>query len=196
MIGDCKETRTSYSMGEQSPAIAGLQGAAHVLLLRRIELDTAQHEKDQAVSDSLNHLADCAGEGAGAEAMDCPGVEEYAKRRQDAEEKFQKKKDAYDLMQGYLSERYPILKVFSDPEKSASDLKRLVDLTSGPEMAALLGKEIVDRLNNIQKVRNGLDDSGEVNIWRLPDLVRMTREVMGVNAKPVWSKWIDEKIED
>lgn len=196
MLGDCKYTVTTYAMGEQSPAVTGLQGAAKVLIGRRNEMDEAREQMEQAQRDSLDALASCAGEGAGSYAMDCPGSTEYAKRRQETEEKFKKKKDAYDLMRGYLSDQYPVLGAFSDPEKSVSDLKKLVSQTAGPEMAALLGKQIVDRLVNIAKVRDGLNNSGEVNIWRLPDLVRMTGEMMGLSSKPVWDKWVTEKVKD
>jgi len=195
LAGDCTYSQTTYSMGEQSPADAGLQGAALLLLQRRNELNEASNQLDQVRRESLDRLASCAGEGGGSYAMECPGSEDLAKHREGVEATYKKKKDGYDLIRGFLSEQYPILAVFSDPEKSASDLKALATQKAGPEMAALLGKEIVDRLGKITKVRNGLDNSKEVNVWRLPPLMAMTRELMGVNAKPVWKKWIDEKTE-
>ena len=196
MFGDCKTTSTSYSMGtndEQSPEFTGFQGAAQILLGRRKELDDASDQLDAARRAALDNLASCAGEGAGAYAMECPGQDDLRKRREAAEETHKKKKDNYDLWSGLLADKYPILAVFSDPEKSTDDLKALSTQKAGPEIAALVGKQIVDRLNKIAKVENGLNDSDEVNVWRLPPLMRVTSELTGVNNKPVWKKWVDEK---
>src|SRR5205814_8045023 len=95
---------------------------------------------------------------------------------------------------GYLSGQYPILAALSDPEKSSSGLKSLVEQKAGPGTAALLGKEIVERLDNIDTVRGNLDDRDKVNIWRLPHLVEITSREMGADTNPIWAKWIEEQV--
>lgn len=181
LIGDCTRAVKQYSMGEQTPAVTGLQGSAKVLLQRREDLDAAHEASEKA---------------AFAAAMDSDegASESTMERFEAANQVFKDKLEAYNAVRGYLSGQYPILAALSDPEKSSAGLKSLVDQKAGPGMAALLGKEIVERLDNIEKVRGGLDDRDEVNIWRLPHLVEITSRGMGADANPIWAKWIEDQV--
>ena len=62
-------------------------------------------------------------------------------------------------------------------------------------MAVLLAKKIYGTLANIDKSRRGLGN-GDVNIWRLPKMVELTRATMGVEGDPLKERLIADKVED
>ena len=180
LFGDCKIVETTYSMGGQSPMLTGLQAAAQLLLQRRRERDEAGEKWLTAVAESED--------GAGVDVFE---------RRSAASERYNEKTRAYDLMSGYLSQKYPILNAFSDPDPDASttDLEKLANQKAGPDLAALLGQQIVERLTNIEKVRKGLDDRSEINTWRLPKLVGLTMRQTGADVDPLKEKWVNDQVE-
>jgi hypothetical protein len=178
LAGDCTITETKYSMGGDNPALTGLQSAAKLLLERHQTLDDAKAEMDDA------H----------AEADDGAGVDVYT-RREAADKKYQDASKGYEMVRGYLAAKYPILDAFTGDNQNTADLQRLASQKAGPDTAALLGAEIVKRLANIEKVRKGLDNPGDVNVWRLPHVVEIATRQAGADVDPLKKKWIDEKVE-
>src|SRR5215471_223576 len=51
LAGSCKYESTTYSMARESPAVAGLQAAAKILVDRKRELDQARDEMDNATAE-------------------------------------------------------------------------------------------------------------------------------------------------
>ncbi|WP_353064434.1 DUF4157 domain-containing protein [Tunturibacter psychrotolerans] len=185
MFGSCTTTTVTYSMPERTATFTGLQGAAQVLLDRRRDLDAALAEADKAITEEMG-----AGEGAGAEEYS-----NYAELNQQLGAKVKKARDAYDLMRGYVVGQYPILASFSTPEESTDELESVANRENGPDMARLLGGEIVGRLKNIDKVRAGLKD-GDVNVWRLHDLVHVTAIKMGLESPSLKTRWVEQEMKD
>ncbi len=171
--------------GEQSPAIAGLQAAAQVLLGRRKELDEARERMDRPRF----------GEGEGSYSVPDGGTlsgDQLENFRLD-QEAYAKKLDAYSLWRGHLGQKYPILKAYSDPEDDSSGLETLANQKLGPQLKLPLGLGIAERLSNITKVREGLANE-EVSIWKLPDLVNHTMHSLGADANPLWKRWIEAEV--
>jgi hypothetical protein len=169
-----------YSMDEDSPTAVGLQAAAKILLDRRKELDEAKGELDDARDDMLS---------------DDSMSDELAEKEAAAEEKFQSKANTYDLTLGYLGRSYPILKALGDPKESADDLETVSENKAGPETATVIGAAIVERLHNIKKVRNNIDDPDKVDIWRLPALVGLASAAMSADTNPFYKRLVDEEVE-
>jgi hypothetical protein len=184
LFGDCTRDETLYSMRpEPSAAATELQAAAKILLDRRKDIDDAK----TALDTTWEAYADAVNEGRVIATA-------LAYNVHNAEKTYQDKIDKYELTRGYLGKSYPILGAFSDREHSASDLEKLSKQKTGPEMAALLGEQIVERLSNIAKVRKGLKSRDEVNIFRLPLLIGITERAMGVDADATKKVWLDEQV--
>jgi hypothetical protein len=171
-----------YSM-RATPDVAELQAAAAILLKRRQAVDQAK--------DAVTAASD-----AYAEAVqnENPNEVTFAHQYYAAEREHAARVDEYSLVLGYLGEQHPILKAFGDPGRDIDDLEELTKPQAATEMALMLGKEIVSRLRNIQKVREGLKDRDKVNIWRLPDLVEITKVRLGAETDPLKQQWIKNQV--
>jgi Domain of unknown function (DUF4157) len=194
LAGDCTETKTSYSMGGDTPALTGMRAAANTLLERHNWMNSAWLDVVDAQKIAEDAEAE-ASDGAGVEVAEA--MNNAHDHLDDVMKNYQAEKDNYDLMRGYVTEKYPILAAFSDPDKDISGLQSLVDQAGpGDEMAGLLGAEIVKRLANIAKVRRGLNSRDDVNTWRLPELVAVTGIMMGADADPLKKRWVERRVED
>jgi hypothetical protein len=173
-FGSCEDT--TYTMGGQSANVAGLKGAATFLLNKKREL--------KEPSEAIEHL--CSGRYMGGVSENCD----------EAKAKYDEKGDPYEAWREYLSQKYPILYVFADPdEEDTSKLEELANQEEGPGMAKLIGEEINTRLKNIKRVRDNLDDRDEINIWTLPNVVGVVTRLLGAEADPLKARWISDEVE-
>ena len=184
MFGDCKQDVSVAEMSEDAPDVKELQAAAALLLKRRQAVDKAK----QAVKDSSENYADAVNSNSPNEII-------FAHIYYGNEVSYKEKVDEYNLVYGYLAQRHPFLKVIGDLESSTSNLETFTKPGAGLAMAAILGKEIVERLSNIQKVRGGLEDRDKVNIWRLPNLVALTQIRMGAEMDALTQRWVTNQVD-
>lgn len=173
-------TRTVYHMDSQSASGKGLQAAANMLLTRRQEVaklktDQEQHKKPMHVDRYVIYVPD----------------EEYHKIGEQIDEK----EKAYDLLRQGLISQFPVLASFSEDKSNTSQLEQVAQSGPSPETAALIGQQIAEKLGNIQKVRDGFAHN-EVDIWKLPRVVGLTRAQLGVTDNTVNAKLIDTKVQE
>jgi hypothetical protein len=177
------ETVVSHSMENQLPG-QGLAGAAKDLLAKQAEL--------QQVLAKRSYLF----QGGGGEAWDV----EYSPSQIVAEHKrlsdlADEKQAELTLLQGIYQERYPILAGLS------GDDDKLTQIAKGPsaQTAEVLGQLVFGTLDNIAQIRAELHPGGEVQIWKLPDIVALAKASSGCN-EPTWlgkmkTRLVDDKIQ-
>jgi hypothetical protein len=68
--------------------------------------------------------------------------------------------------------------------------------TKSTEATKVIIDQIVEKLENIQKVRKELERGGDVNIWLVPQIVEPLRETLSAGHGSLNGKVVDEKIED
>jgi Domain of unknown function (DUF4157) len=176
---------TEYGMQRASPPGRDLQTAAGVLLARRREIQRLQAEQDQHRRGTMVVVS------YGADAYTwLPDEQYYAIGKQ-----IEGEKQRYNQLRDYLSTQFPILAAFSEVEKSTRELETLAEKGPGPEMARVLGTEIATTMRNIAKAREGLKD-GDVNVWRLPTVVRLTQAGLGAANDPVKARLVEWKVAD
>src|SRR5262249_36717511 len=105
----------------------------------------------------------------------------------------EEKERAYNELRDYLSAKYPILASFSDLKTDPAVLAQLTQ-GPGPEMAGVIAAQIADTLSKIQTSRDGLDEPGRVNVWRLPKMVGLTRAQLAVDGDAVKKSLVDERV--
>lgn len=102
---------------------------------------------------------------------------------------------AYNRLRDTLADKYPILERNADLESSSYDLRTIANKGPSAEVAGLLGEQISDTLSKIKRSRDGLD-TGDVNLWRLPKIIDLTRLAMQTDAEPWQKRVIDDTVAD
>ena len=170
--------RRSYEM-DSSPQSTGLQSAAAELVAKRGEVDgrkqvlrTRQAQYERTVlrptyefgehsSELAIEVTDTAAHGALALEM----------RQADGE---------YEALRAQLETRHPILAAYAGNEGRAG-LARLATSGASTDSAQALYGLIAERLANVERVRRGLVPGGRVVVWKLPQILAMTRAEMGIS---------------
>lgn len=179
---DIEHYETRYDMQRDSPAVQGLQGAATVLLGRRREIENKQREQSSHVKWERDPYDPKGRILVPDDKWDAIGQEVTGLRK------------AYNELRTQLSAEYPALAAFSDLNQGTGDLQKIAEQGSGPTVAALIGEKIAEKLANIEKVRQGLD-SGKVNVWRLPKIVKVTSIQMGAETESWKARLVADKQE-
>jgi hypothetical protein len=177
-----KEQVTKYDMDKTSPAAGGLKDAAKVLLDRRREIDKKVREQQTHVK-SERDPTDPKGRILVPDAQ-------YSVIGKEIEDK----KTAYNNLRSVLAAEYPVLAAFSEVDKDSGNLEVLAQKGAGPDMAGVIGQEIARKQANIDKVREGLKN-GDVNLYRQPKMVDLTRVQLGAKEDPMKRRLIDDKVE-
>ena len=102
-----------------------------------------------------------------------------------------------DVFRMQVQFRFPLLAALSsDEDFKRGDLEDLAKGSSGKnsDAAGVIVDQIVEKLTNIGKVREGLEPDGDVNVWRVPRLVEPTRSLLGAVPGTVRGRITDEKI--
>ncbi|HEU0015521.1 MAG TPA: hypothetical protein VFQ45_17695, partial [Longimicrobium sp.] len=92
---------------------------------------------------------------------------------------------------------YPVLAAFGSNGVTVEDaqLDGLEDVAAGPNRAAgALNREVNRTLGNIAQVRAGLE-SGELKVWKLPNIVGLTKQRMGIAPGSYGEKVVDAKVQ-
>jgi hypothetical protein len=180
---------TQYSMDEQSFEANKMAAAANVLLKRREEIVDLMSKADLLPANA------------------CPTTPD--------EMLLQTKVNEYHNARAALIAEFPILAgfskykdvtveplVFGEPygrtwefeDEDTEKLRTIADNVPGPEMAAVLGAEIREKFDNIAKVRAGLGNKGEINLWRMENLVSVTLAQLGWESDPLYKRIITETV--
>jgi hypothetical protein len=179
-------TATEHRMSNRAtPAVTGLQNAATVLLGRRQAIEKKQQEQVSHRYAGLSRLSWLA-------RIVAPAVPMPDERYFELGREITEMRKRYDELQDVLAVQYPALAAVSEFEQSPEGLRTLAAGAS-PEMAALIAARVGSTLANIAKVRGGLWD--DVNVWRLPDIMALTKAQLGVRPGTLRAALVDEKIQ-
>lgn len=179
-----KVTETRYGMSADSPAAKSLQAAASVLLDRQREIERLQELQGRQMRYVQPLPFDRERIGAW---VPTPESQETAGR-------IQEKEQTYDRLRDELSAEYPALAAFSERKAGIAGLQGLA-AGPGAVMAALIGEKIAEKLANIKKVQEELD-KGDLNIWRIPKIIDITKVHLGADTNPPKRRLVEDKLED
>ncbi|MET0649826.1 MAG: DUF4157 domain-containing protein [Pyrinomonadaceae bacterium] len=172
-----------YGMDAGSPAAKGVQAAATVLLGRRQELDRLEKARVAAYETKQDEYDHTASVLAPTPESDRIGKE------------IEQKKEEYGNLRTQLSAEYPALAAFSELDKGTGDLQMLAEKGAGPDMAALIGQKIKEKLDNIKKTSDELE-GGSLNVWGLPKIVDVTKVQFGITDDKAMQKLVADKQAD
>ena len=114
----------------------------------------------------------------------------------------------YEVFRLQVVARFPILEEISSPEIDAfryedaepddaegQQLKTLAKMAQDGNMAGFefIVTTVREKLSNIEKVRKEIEPGGDINIWRVPELVQGTRDRIGVKGGSAEAELIDRK---
>jgi hypothetical protein len=182
------KARTDYSMSENAPAGRGLQESAKIALTRRLQINDRKKAQSEAVDwqwRRVRHMGE-----SSMELVPVPTARYHEIGKEIAEMQKQ-----YDKLLQTLAEPYPALAHFGALDKDLEPLKKLAELGPGESMANVVGPRIREQFENIEKVREGIADD-DVNFWRLPKIVGMTKAQLAIDQDPLKKRLIDDKVED
>lgn len=101
---------------------------------------------------------------------------------------------SFDILRASLEDRYPILAGFAENPGSVATLAN----GPSPAAAAVLGEQIEARLANIRTVRDELAPGGRVVVWKLPEIVLLTKGATGATSDTslglAHSRVVDDKV--
>ena len=178
LAGDCKHEVREHSMQKESAGGKDLQEVAQILATRRKEIDDTRANRDR-----YHHVVNDTHHGESFDIFDPPykGLDATLKERV----------ASYNALRDSLARQFPVLEQFASLDQSAGDLETLGTKGPGTEMAALVGEQIAQKIDGIKTSRDGLS-SGELNVWRLPKMMGLTRAAMQIDAEP-WKKNVVDK---
>ena len=176
----------TYGMQTQSETSLGLADAAKILLDRQNEINTKINEKG-----SHRH---CIYE---LEFGGCTyeNDDEYYVIEKQVEEL----KKEFQKIRVPLENKYPIIRPSADKAYKDNDAEELTVLankspTADQQKTRLVAAKLYKTLADIATVREAREE-GDINIWRLPKLVGLTKATEGIKDKPLETKLVDEKVE-
>jgi hypothetical protein len=172
----------SHTMSADGPS-TGLRGAAMDLKAKR---DTIQSLRTQRL-----RLYRLSGSILAGNEMSIPpeNQSEYESltQRIDAAE------TEYDVLRSVYENRYPILARFAEDPSAIETIAQ----GTGSRTAAILNEQIYETLNNIANVRRELRPNGRVKIWKLPEIVHLTKAATQATGDTITgrmrSKIVDDK---
>ena len=102
-----------------------------------------------------------------------------------------------DVYRFQVQNKFPLLAALSsDEDFHESDLEDLArgDKGANSDATKVIVDQVVEKLVNIQKVREELKPGGDVNIWRVPKLVESTRLELDAAPGTLKGLMVDEKV--
>jgi len=178
-----------------TPAATGMQAAAKVLLARREQLEEIDQRlraaKLAAYSAALRehpYLVMASSELTETIVETAPEVQQVRSEKADAGHR-------YARLLGVLGAEYPPLAHFGRLDEDIDDLRTIASEAGGDRTAQLLADRITEQLENISKVRKGLEES-DVNLWRLEKIVGLARREQGIEEASLEDRLIRDKVED
>lgn len=176
---------TTYSM-DKNGATEGLAAAAKGLADKLREIADI-NQKRFGLIDWGERMRPMTGEEITQQKKDMAEFERLG-------EELKKRERAYKLLRFEEEGRFPILGSYAGLSlyDAIAALDKVAAGPNSPQMAETLNKDVTEKLDNIRKVRAGME-SKEVSIWKLPVIVAGTKAKMGLGAESLWSKVIDDK---
>ena len=193
-----ERTQMRYERGELGPALPvphvtvehrmatsvssqGLAGAARDLRDKRNEINRVSLRQSRLMRHIVSHVVVRSYVPPENQAeYDRLGTELVELRRQ------------YDVLRATYQDRYPILASYGDDPEAIS---RIAGGPS-PEAAAVLNEQIHDKLDKIQQVRDGLAPGGRVKVWKLPEIVTLTKMAAGARPGTVLGRMRSRIVDD
>jgi len=106
----------------------------------------------------------------------------------------------YALLRNDKERDYPILASYAGYENLGtvtldSTIDKLKSIAAGPStsLAGTFNDDITDKLNNINTVWANLN-SGDLKVWKLPSVINLTEQQMGVDHGSMHERLINDKI--
>jgi len=170
----------SYAMAD-SPESTGLQAAAGELVTKRNEVERrvqAMRVRQMAHERTVRQPTGDRGPGGLPIMEDVTVVTDRAAHAA-IDQEMREAESEYDGLRVRMEGRHPILATYAGADGRAG-LRRLAESGGTPDSAAALYGVIADRLANIERVRRELVPGGGVVVWKLPEILAMTRSEMGI----------------
>jgi hypothetical protein len=171
---DCATTTTQYTHRMANTASSqGLLGAARDLQAKQNEINAILRLRSTLVRSVTRRW--------GHEIETIEEISDHG-RYNELTSQAEAKRQEYDLMLSLFQERYPILaSIGRDP----AAVNRLANAGVSPLGAAVLNEQIYETLNNINEVRSELVPGGDVDIWKLPEIVHLTKQATGATSDTI-----------
>lgn len=184
LVGEIMEGKGVWYVqpGTDTSATRGMVAAAKLLAQKAKEINRLRDERESLVGHSPYS----------------PGsfVWDYEKYDR-LTERIEVRERDFDVYRAELTREYPILATYFSKEGEA-DVGDLEDIGEGftRGIRLELAMTVADKLGNIQKVREEIGPGGDVNVWKLPQVVGMTKAVAEVEGDPFRDRLVEEKVED
>jgi hypothetical protein len=157
-----------------------MTAAAGLLAGKRSEID-ALKRKQNDLWESYNPLA---GHGKFI-------PEDKKQEYEDLGEKIKEAQRLYDILRSQMESEFPLLAVYG--AEGEANTKALASIAKGGDDAAnTIVPMIVNKLENVQKARNGLQQKDR--IWKNPTILNGTKGELGIAADSVEQKLVDDKV--
>jgi Domain of unknown function (DUF4157) len=170
---------TSHTMDTDTTSVKSLSAAAQILLQRRRDLDNLTSEQNSHLKTKC-WKADCWDYPDAQYAGYTPLIDEATKN--------------YGILFEGLKAEFPVLASFGSLTQRPTTLATLADGPS-PEAAEKIAAEAADKLDNIDKTRDGLK-TPEGSIWKLSRIVNLTKAAKGISDDSYYGKIIQHRIDD
>jgi len=183
---ECPTTETTYSHRmRETGASQGLIGAARDLHAKQNEIDTIISRRASLVR--IENRRSFGGEYVDIEHITDPAG--YSALTREAEDK----RREYDLMLVLFQQRYPVLASYVNNPAAIAQIA-----TSGisPAAAGVLNTQIYETLDNIETVRTELVPGGDVDVWKLPEIVHLTKVATGAIGDTVVGRMRTRMVDD
>jgi hypothetical protein len=179
------QTWTRYDMPD-SPAGRGLAAAAAQLLKRRSERIAPLRNKLYELNASYARGAAPAGAAGPWPLLRPPELVTLQAEIKEEEQE-------YDALAAELAGRYPILGSFT---RDKSDTRELERLAAGPSQnaAQLIGTQIAETLWKIDRVRAENAPDGDVNVYKLGQIVALTKARQAIGDDSWQARVIEDQV--
>jgi hypothetical protein len=173
----------SHSMSARGPS-EGLVGAAKDLKAKRDAIDTLQAQRARLYRLDIGFFT-----------TELYLPEEHRAQNEELMRRIDQARTEYNVLRSAYERRYPILARFAENPQALGQIAH----GAGAAAAATLNKEIYGTLENIRKVRRELTPGGRVKIWKLPEIVHLTKVATQASGDSMRarmrSKIVDDKRE-
>jgi hypothetical protein len=149
----------SHSMSPRGPS-TGLAGAAKDLSAKRDAISNLQAQRMRLLRLDIGFFT-----------TDVYLPEENRAQDEELQREIKERQTEYDVLRSVYERRYPILARFAQNPHALAQIAQ----GAGENTAEILNKEIYGTLDNIAKVRRELTPGGRVKIWKLPEIVHLTK---------------------
>lgn len=171
---------------ERNVSTLGLAGAAADLKAKRDEIAALALRRSRLIRVRGYYP------GAGVPITELP--EENRPEHERLGKLIEDKNREYDILRASYEDKYPILVSYANDPAAIARIAR----GPSPATAAVLNEVIHERLGNIQKVRTELNPGGRVKVWKLPEIVALTKAATGAvpdtSLGAMRSRVVDDKV--